>query len=324
MTPDPFAPPSRKRTAVSLVVATATTVVGCSLLAAAVKTGADPPEFLLVLGVTLGLSGIIWWCTSHIRGDRNRGRTDYSALLILALVGVAGAGWGMAHGRPLHEVLLHSGMALVTVWMFCALEARFVLNEKNRLPLLAKILIAPVYPFYWLLIRQAPNPAGPLDDVGSLLNEERIDAELASWDADSDFRVPGRVDDEFEATEGDAARNLDVTFPAEMVAWMADHAGTESEQADGSTLTVWDWAAIAHHPVDLPNRVVVFAQQRRIGSDPGKGPQYALVVDLRPGRFEGAVMRGLLRPGSRLNWHIVEPLEPVSASFDCWRRFCVA
>lgn len=208
-----FAQRSGKQLIVSVGVGVVATLVRLGLLVLAANDGADLADFMLTLGMAVGLSGVVWWCASRIRQDRAQGATDYSALVFLALLGGAGAAWALSNGSEPSEALLTGGRAFATIWLFVSLEAMFVLDEKNQLPLGLKILASPFYPFMWLILRGMDFGAKPVPiDDHAVFDDARIEAELSGFDADSPLRVPSRAEEEFQATAADAARKLGVEF----------------------------------------------------------------------------------------------------------------
>lgn len=319
---DPFATVSKRQLVLSIAIGVAATIVGFGLLMAAADTGADVADFSRELGVAVGLSGLVWWASSRIRRDRIDGRTDLSAILLLALLGAAGVAWAVKQGKPMHEVFLALGAAFSTLWLFGTLERLFVIKPEKRLPLILEILFAPVIALIWFALRGWPEPAGPLDTAAATTAME-LEQELNAWDADSSLRVPGAAESATTATAADASRKLGFEFPTEMVAWLDQHAGDEVELTNGSRVQPWTWTAIALQPVDLPNQVVAFAQQHRSGPADGASQEYILAIDLRPGPFQNAVVRGMVKVGRQPKWPVSGNLEPLAGSFGHWRRHCL-
>ena len=305
-----------------LVFAVATGVVvtgsGIAMLWLAVSRGASSGDVLLELGVAVGLSGALWWCAQRIRGQPLESRTDYSALLILAVAGGTMIALAARSGKQSQEVLVSAGAAVVTVWLFCALERQFELRETDA-PLWVKIASAPLMPIMWLAFRDFELEYWPPSTPGrfnaeAVLAEIEFEHDLGSWDRDSDFRDPEFRAQWFSDDPSDLGRLLGVTPPPGFLSWLQSNTGDRRLES-GTTLSVWPAALIRNRPVKLPHAVIAFAHE-----SPAEGEeQVLLAVDLRGGAAHGSILRGRLAEAGSSRWTVSEPLEPVAKSFDAWR-----
>ena len=108
-----------------LAVGALITAVGTGLLVLGVHDGEKVPAIVVELGVAIALSGVIWWVGRQIRGARPRARADYSALVLVTLIGAIVVGLGIRSGAEPAEVLVATGAALATVWFFIGLERQY-------------------------------------------------------------------------------------------------------------------------------------------------------------------------------------------------------
>lgn len=324
---DPAVVRRRRALLLSVVTGTLATVVGVGLLVLAALWDATPADFLLEIGVAVGLAGVLWRCASQIRRERHNARTDYSALVILGLAGVGCVWWALTHGKHGRDALLTVGAAMVTLWLFCALERQFVLSDDTDFPFWVKVLAAPILPFVWWVTRSLlPGSfdlslSGPptLLDVRKLLDELELESQLQAFDGDSRFRDPSYVREVFQPTAEQVGHRLGVVLPSALVTWVDANAGRRFTSGDGAVLTVWPWKAVRLHPVDLPAEVLVFADRRHEPAMAGAAQtQQVLGVDLRSGPLHGAVVRGQLSVGTRPEWNVDQPLEVVAANVALW------
>jgi hypothetical protein len=293
---------------------TLVTFVGLVLLYLAGRKGAVFADYSLELGAAVGLAGALWWCSSRIREEPLQGRVDYSALLIVGTLGTLGVVLAVRHGKPAHEVMLTTGAAMATLWLFFALERQFVLEDDLESPLWVKVLMAPAYPFVWWLFRGwddafRPDPPVPLDP-SSLMIEIELSAQL------------GALDRTFEPTPDEVAVDLGVRLPVELIE-LVSHEGARLRGQDGTTVILWSWAAIKLHPIDTSKELVFFANE--VTAEPeGGGTAWPLhlAVDLREGPMHGAVVRCSSLGWPNL-WRITGAVETVAVSLTAWRKFCV-
>jgi hypothetical protein len=318
---------ARKPLQLILSVATgvAATSAGLVMLVLAVYYGAAAADVLLEIGVAVGLSGFLWWCVQTIRGQRRgAARMDYSALMIIAFTGAALVAAATLFGHTQgHEVLLSSGAAVVTVWLFVALERQYELLAGEE-PAWLKIVAAPLYPILWLVFRgdysfsvYGPRPTGPLD-VTALLDDLELEANLEAWDRDSSYRDQAFWSEIFTPTVEEVERDLSVTLPPDLVRWLETKAGRRLELPGGG-IFVWPLAAVRLRPVELPHDVVCFADEWQTIEPLGERTQFAIAIDLRPGAMHGAIVRVELGRGERPRWPIAGPLEIAAISFEAWR-----
>ena len=120
------------------------TAVGAGLLVLGVHDGEKVPAIVVELGVAIALSGLIWWVRPADRGARPRARADYSALVLVTLIGAIVVGLGIRSGAEPAEVLVAAGAALATVWFFIGLERQYERGDAPLWSLPFRILLWPL------------------------------------------------------------------------------------------------------------------------------------------------------------------------------------
>lgn len=313
------------------VVGSLSTVLGLVLLVAAWIEGSSAADFALEIGVAVALSGLIWLCSSVIRGETISGRVDVSALAVMVVLGASGVIFALLNGKSAREALLTSGAAMFTLWIFCSFERWYVLRDDAEsagvriLNLALAIVFFPVYLWIVRPVNQAVEAMGALlrhDDpevelnVDALTDDAELFAQLSAWDSDSPYRDPETMRYEFDTSAADVSSHIGQKLPDALVAWVDQWAGRKVRVSDEMLLTTWRWPAILKHPVELPRDVLIFAEEVRIGLAPGPR-RFVIGIDLRPGPLYGSVIRGQLQPGRPPVWPVAD-LRVIAVSAERW------
>jgi hypothetical protein len=335
--PERESPPSTRIRLLQIAAGVLVTLIGLTALIVAVGWGATAADVALELGVGIGLSGALWWCSARLRGERPSSGTDYSALLIVGGASCVFVLWAVVPGdKQSREALTSAGAAVVTLWLFIGLERQFELQSSDA-PLWVKLIGLPIAPFLWWWLRDLELPNLRSDPVvfnpkeyHQDLDDQEMNAERDSWHSDSPYRDPAYRKEVFSPTVDDVERHLGVALPQPLVAWIEEKADQTMPLVDGGTLAVWTLAMIRIHLVDLPDAVVCFAKETKPDSQaeadlPGV-PQDVFVVgmDLRPGPLNGTVVRGELLPGKAPRWPVSEPVQVIASGFEQWRTHLLA
>jgi hypothetical protein len=295
----------KKRKVLSLIIGAFSTIAGLTLLVLAGLLGSNMADFCLELGVAISLSGALWWIGSRIRGEWLE-RPDYSALLIVGLVGAAVIAWGIKSGAMTHTVLLTMGAAVTTVWLFSALDHQFVLkHDPYEMPMWAEILTAPLIPLWWLTFRNfwsQPQPTKRVD-VLSHVDEMEIARQLGSL-------VVGN-------TAEDVADRLGARLPDDLISWISQSGGSRATLAGGSVFSVWPWQGMWSSPIEAPDGVLIFADNRMEGA-----AQEVFALDLRPGPLTGVVVQAWVQ-WSGTSWYLAEPFRVVASNVTQWRQYAL-
>ena len=315
----------RKVMASGITIGIIVTLLGLSLLILAAYFGATLADFTLELGVAIGLSGVLWKCSTRIRQEKLEGKTDWSALLILGTLGVFAVAFAVWQNKEPKEVLLTSGAAFVTVWLFVLLEEKFLFEEQIGLPIWLKIIGLPFAPFIWLAfrgLREVNVTSGEITDleVEAFLEDKQLHAALESWDRDSDYRDPEYYRASFQTTAADVSRQWHVALPQELVELIDSQAGRSISIRDGATITLWRWPAIMDPPLQISARVLIFGEGQQ-NSPPYIPDRYVVGINLEPGPLYGSIVRGQLLAGVGPKWPVIQPLEIIGSNFILWKQW---
>ena len=287
------------------------TSVGAGLLVFSVREGERASAVTVEIGVAIALSGMIWRVGRQIRGQSPRLRADYSAVMLTTLIGGVVVGVGIHAGADSSEVELAAGASLVTVWLFIGLERQYELRP-DGVPLLLRPLAVLLWPLSGFFdgLGLWGDVSGPFDGE-NLITQLRIDAELSG-----EYRVPGSSEQDFSPSPEEVQRRLQIELPKELVTWITATTGRRLRLTGGGELFVWPWLLIQMAPVEVPPKVICFAD---LWTSPDGSNRYAIAIDLRSGPDEASVVRAKTGSGDMPKWPADAP-EAIASKFADWRN----